>query len=84
MTATKTASSGSIYNKVSVAYLYGIGGSTATRSYCSSFPCPSVFRNQSTASSAEGVIFSVTFRQSGRVVYPWLSYLCIGTKGEKA
>src|SRR5574344_1242394 len=75
VTASKTASRGTIYNKVSVAYLDCIGGCTATRSLCPTHPSPSVLGAKSTASGAEGIGLPVTFGNRRRVVNPWLTNL---------
>ena len=75
MTTEETTSRGTVYNKVAVAYLQHIRSSTATRTFRTAMPRPTIVRDKSTAASAEGVVFSFAKSYSGRVMNIWCSRL---------
>ncbi len=73
----QSSAGGSIYNKVLVANFQHVGGCSAARAFGSVVPAPAVFRNQSAATRAKGVVFSVAFGDGRRVVNIGRSHLCL-------
>ena len=61
VSAAKSAAGSSIYNKVSISNSQHVGGSTSSGTYRTVMPCPSIFRDETTATSTEGVILTITF-----------------------
>ena len=77
MTTTKTTTRGTINTEVTVADLQHVGGCTATGTVSATMPAPAVFRDQATATSAEGVILTITLGKGRGIMDIWFSYLCL-------
>ena len=60
MTATKATTRGAVDAEVTVADLQNIRSRTTTRTVGTAIPTPAVFRNQATATGAEGIILAIT------------------------
>ena len=77
MTTTKSTTRGTIDAEVTVAYLQHVGGCTTTGTVSSTVPAPAIIRDQATATSAEGVILTLTLGQRRGVVDIWSANLCV-------
>ena len=68
MTTAETTTSGTVNAEVTVADLQNIGGCTATGTICATMPAPAVVGDDTAATSAEGIIFSVALSEGRGVV----------------
>ena len=68
MTAAKTTTRGTIDAEVTVADLQYIGCCTATRTVGTAVPTPAVFRDKTTATRAESIVFAVTLCEGRGIV----------------
>jgi hypothetical protein len=84
MTTTESTTSGTIDTEITVTDLQNIGSRTTTWAIGTAVPGPTVFRDQSSATGAESIVFAVALSDGRRVVNVWLAYLSIGIKGTQA
>ena len=75
MTATETTTRSTVDTEISVADLQDVGGSTATGTVGATVPAPAVGRDETAATSAEGVILAITLGQGRWVVDIGFAYL---------
>ena len=86
MSAAETTTSGSIDAEVTVAYLKYIGGCTAARTVGTAMPAPAVVGDDTSATCAEGIVFSVAFSEGRGVVNIRSAYLrrnCFNTEAQR-
>ena len=68
MTATETTTRGTVDTEITIADLQHVGGCAATGTVSTAVPAPTVFRDQATAASAEGVELAITLGEGRWVV----------------
>ena len=77
MTATETTTGGTIDAEVTVAYLQDIWSCAATGTVGTTVPTPTVVRDQTAATSTEGIVFTIALCQCRGVVDIGFAYLCL-------
>jgi len=75
MTTTETTTCGTIDTEVTVADLQYVRGCTATGTVSTTMPAPTVFRNQTAATSAESVILSFALGKCRGIMDIGFAYL---------
>ena len=68
MTTTESTTSGTIDTEITVTDLQHIGSRTTTWAIGTAVPGPTVFRDQSSATCAESIVFAVALSESRWVV----------------
>ena len=76
VSATQSATGGTISHQITVTNPYHIGSSSSPGSHRATVPSPSVFGNQPTSSRTECIILSFTLHNGRRIMNKRLSNLC--------